>query len=71
MHLEPPRLTLPGMDRRPYKPLGDDLRRSKRRLGAYVRIPKDLPIAQIEIEVIAALLDDWNMGLPNIAEAAE
>lgn len=29
------------------------------RLRARVLISKDLPVTQIEIEVIAALLDDW------------
>ena len=36
-----------------------------------VRIPKDLPINQIEIEVIAALLDDLEAENPALSEAAE
>ena len=55
----------------PQKHSGDNLRRSKLRLRACVHIPKDLPITQIEIEVIAALLDDWETVIPAIAEAAE
>jgi hypothetical protein len=33
--------------------------RRQHKLRAQVLIPKDSPIAQIEIEVLAALLDDW------------
>jgi hypothetical protein len=36
-----------------------------------VRLPKDLPITQIEIEVFAALLDDLDSENPGLAEAAE
>jgi hypothetical protein len=59
------------MGKRPHKPGGDQLRRGKLRLRACVHIPKDLPISQNEIEVIAALLDDWEMAVPAAAEAAE
>jgi hypothetical protein len=43
-------------------------RRSKLRLKAQVLVPKDLPISQNEIEVIATLLDDWELTLPEAAE---
>ena len=59
------------MGKGPQKHSGDDLRRAKLRLRAQVHIPKDLPITQIEIEVIAALLDDWETVVPGMAEAAE
>jgi hypothetical protein len=59
------------MGKTPQKHSGDDLRRSKLRLRAQVRIPKDLPITQIEVEVIAGLLDDWETVVPAIAEAKE
>jgi len=36
--------------RKPFRP---------RRLRVQMQVPHDLPIAQIEIEVLAALLDDW------------
>ncbi len=32
-------------------------------IRAIVLIPKDLPVTQVEIEVFAALLDDWS-GIP-------
>ena len=38
------------------------------RLHAIVLIPKDLPLTQIEIEVIAALLDDWDGIEPSAQE---
>jgi len=59
------------MGKGPQKHSRDDLRRSKLRLRAQVHIPKNLPVTQIEIEVIAALLDDWETVVPDIAEAAE
>ena len=37
-------------------------------LRANVLISKDLPITQIEIEVIAALLDDWDLVESNIQQ---
>ena len=37
------------------------LPRGRARLRAKVLISKDSPITPIEIEVIAALLDDWDM----------
>ena len=37
-------------------------------LRANVLISKDSPISQIEIEVIAALLDDWDMVESNIQQ---
>ncbi len=37
-------------------------------LRAKVLISKDSPITQIEIEVIAALLDDWDMVESNIQQ---
>ena len=46
----------------------DKVRRSKSRLRAKVLVPKDLPISQNEIEVIAALLDDWAVTLQEAAE---
>ena len=46
----------------------DKTRRSEMRLRAQVLVPKDLPISQNEIEVIAALLDDWEVTLPEAAE---
>ena len=58
------------MDRKPQTTLSG---RSctKSRLRAQVQIPSDLPILQIEIEVIAALLDDLSLESLNVAEAAE
>jgi hypothetical protein len=46
-------------------------KRTKPDLRAVVHIPQDLPITQNEIEVMAALLDDWDITLPEAAEAAE
>jgi hypothetical protein len=37
-------------------------------LRAKVLISKDSPVAQIEIEVIAALLDDWDMAESNFQQ---
>jgi hypothetical protein len=33
-------------------------------LRAIVRLPPNLPIQQIEVEVIAGLLDDWESLIP-------
>ena len=33
--------------------------------AAQILIPKDLPVLQIEVEVIAALLDDWPVANDN------
>jgi hypothetical protein len=63
--------SLPGMGNWPGKTNGDELRRRKHRLRACVHIPKDLPVSQNEIEVIAALLDDWEMVVADVPEAAE
>jgi hypothetical protein len=38
------------------------------RMRAEVLIPKDSPVTQIEIEVIAALLDDWAEIEPSAQE---
>ncbi len=48
-----------------------NIRRDRRPLRAIVEISKNLPITQIEIEVIAGLLDDWESILVDIPEAAE
>ena len=48
-----------------------NIRREKQPLRAIVEISKNLPITQIEIEVIAGLLDDWESILVDIPEAAE
>lgn len=48
-----------------------DAGRPKLRLKVQVRLPRDLPISQNEVEVIAALLDDWEMDVPKAQEAAE
>ncbi len=37
-------------------------------LRANVLISKDSPVTQIEIEVIAALLDDWDMMESNVQQ---
>ena len=37
-------------------------------MRAKLLISKDSPITQIEIEVIAALLDDWDMAESNIQQ---
>ena len=71
MQSQAAKASLPGMGKRPHKPGSDQLRLGKLRLRACVHIPKDLPILQNEIEVIAALLDDWEMIVPEVAEAAE
>jgi hypothetical protein len=42
--------------------------RSPLRMRAKVLIPKDSPVTQIEIEVIAALLDDWDGIEPSAHE---
>ena len=42
--------------------------RSLLRMRAKVLIPKDSPVTQIEIEVIAALLDDWEGIEPSAYE---
>jgi len=42
--------------------------RSPLRMRARVLIPKDSPVTQIEIEVIAALLDDWDGIEPSAHE---
>ena len=41
------------------------------RLRTIVHVPSDLPINQDEIEVIAALLEDWESDVSAISEAAE
>lgn len=43
----------------------------RKRLRARILIPKNLPPTQIEIEVIASLLDDCESMFPIVAEAAE
>jgi hypothetical protein len=43
----------------------------KEPMRAQVLIPKDLPPTQIEIEVIAFLLGDWESLFPIVAEAVE
>jgi hypothetical protein len=48
-----------------------NIHREKQALRAIVEISKNLPITQIEIEVIAGLLDDWESILVDIPEAAE
>ena len=40
-------------------------------LRTVVRIPANLPVMQVEIEVIASLLDDWESLFPIATEAAE
>jgi hypothetical protein len=35
-------------------------RRGHARMRVRVLIPKDSPVTQIEIEIVAALLDDWD-----------
>lgn len=40
-------------------------------LRAVVRIPANLPVTQVEIEVVASLLDDWESLFPIAPEAAE
>jgi len=47
---------------------GTSARRGRAPLRARVLISKDSPITQIEIEVIAALLDDWDMEESNIQQ---
>jgi hypothetical protein len=39
-------------------------------MRAVVRIPANLPVTQIEIEVVASLLDDWESLFPIAGEAA-
>lgn len=39
-------------------------------LRANVLISKDSPVTQIEIEVIAALLDDWDMMESNVQQGS-
>jgi hypothetical protein len=40
-------------------------------LRAVVRIPANLPVTQVEIEVIASLLDDWESLFSIVGEATE
>jgi hypothetical protein len=40
-------------------------------LRAVVRVPNNLPVTQVEIEVIASLLDDWESLFPIATEVAE
>jgi hypothetical protein len=40
-------------------------------MRVHVLIPKDLPPTQIEIEVMAFLLDDWESLFPVVAEVVE
>jgi hypothetical protein len=40
----------------------------RKRLRARVLIPKSSPVTQIEIEVIAALLDDWESMASGISQ---
>jgi hypothetical protein len=40
-------------------------------LRAVVRIPANLPVTQVEIEVIASLLDDWEALFSIVVEATE
>jgi hypothetical protein len=63
--------SLPGMGNWPHNRNANHLKRGKPRLRACVHIPKDLPVSQNEIEVIAALLDDWEIVVADVAEAAE
>jgi hypothetical protein len=44
---------------------------AKTPMRAVVRIPANLPVTQVEIEVIASLLDDWESLFPIATEAAE
>jgi len=48
------------------KPDGTPVPCGRPRLRANVLISKDSPITQIEIEVIAALLDDWDTTESNV-----
>lgn len=59
------------MAKRQRQPANQHVGRNKEPLHVAVRIPKDLPITQIEIEVFAALLDDLDTENPALAEAAE
>lgn len=54
----------PGGPRRPRPPANDNTRQANP-LGAEVLIPADTPITDGEIEVLAALLDDWDMSFAN------
>jgi hypothetical protein len=36
-----------------------------------IGIPANLPVAQVEIEVVASLLDDWESLFPIAPEAAD
>jgi len=51
------------------KPANSNARRDTGKLTAEILIPKDLPITQIEIEVVAALLDDWDSLLADGEES--
>jgi hypothetical protein len=69
VRFESARVTLRGMDTGPLRRCRRKPKRQPPRRRALVRIPRDLPVTQIEIEVVAALLDDWESLVPGMAEA--
>jgi hypothetical protein len=44
---------------------------AKTPMRAVVRIQANLPVTQVEIDVIASLIDDWESLFPIATEAAE